>query len=285
MEKIDLGKRYYYEDLYQVCKNLKKQYPDFIQQEEIGRSHDGRGIVLMKAGRGQKNILLTAGVHGRETINPSVLLALLQIYCENNRDFLEEYTLYVVPLLNPDGYMVALRGFHGIKSERLRLTVKSKGIPWYLWKYNARGVDLNRNFPSQTWEKKNHGDIPASELETKALIGLFHEREYIGYLDYHSRGKTIYYYRKTMPKDYNKTQYQLACGLCRITDYMLAPKQEEIDTGDSGGNTVHYFSEVLKKPALTIETVDDYQTFPLEIQLQKETLREILDTPRVFENR
>ena len=34
--------------------------------------------------------------------------------------------------------------------------------------------------------------------------------------------------------------------------------------GDTGGNTVHYFSEKFNKPALTIETVDDNASFPLD---------------------
>lgn len=279
---MDLGRCYHYDDLVDAAIGLQKKYPSWIQCEALGVSCDNREIILVKVGRGEKNIIMTGGVHGRETVNPAVLMAMAEEYCMQYPEMLEEYSLYMVPLLNPDGYMIALRGFNVIQSERLRLGIKSRGIPYYLWKYNARAIDLNRNFPSETWVKKNFKDEAASESETRALIKLFDGIESIGYLDYHSRGKLIFYYRSAMPLEYNENQYRLASSLCMMTDYALVPRQEEIEPGDSGGNTVHYYSEKIKMPAFTVETVDELATFPLKLSYQKETFEEILKTPFVF---
>ena len=35
-----------------------------------------------------------------------------------------------------------------------------------MWKNNARGVDINRNFLSKSWKPKSIDDKPMSEVET-----------------------------------------------------------------------------------------------------------------------
>lgn len=284
MDQINLNHRYYYDELAKIARTLSKKYPFYVRYEVIGTSLDGRDIFMLQAGNGPRRVILTAGVHGRETVNPVVLLSMVQEYCECRTDRLEEYTLFVVPLLNPDGYMIALRGFNILKGDQLRIPAKSKGIPYILWKYNANAVDLNRNFPSKTWVKKGAEDEAGSEPETKTLIKLFKEAGSDGYIDYHSRGRSIYYYRNSMPDEYNAVQYKLAGWLCMMTNYMLVPRQDEIERGDSGGNTVHYYSEVIQKPTFTIETVEDAALFPLDYRYQAETFHEIADTPFIFQD-
>jgi g-D-glutamyl-meso-diaminopimelate peptidase len=136
-------------------------------------------------------------------------------------------------------------------------------------------MDINRNFPSKLWNPKFEGDHAASENETKALIFLFLDyNRSKGFLDFHSRGKQIYYYRNQMPDSYNNKQYEIACRLKKVTNYELVPPEEEIDPGDSGGNTVHYFAEHFRKPALTIETVEEDAQFPLDISFRFTTFEE-----------
>ena len=329
---VPLGQTYSYADIVKASIELAKRYPDIIKLYEIGKSHDNRSILMIDLGNGNEEIIITGGVHGRETINPVVLLRLIEdlailyekqenllvefktegglpkpIYTtfedfQKNetqfnafnlflsftgsdfivRDILNQYTFHIVPLLNPDGYEIALQGFEAIKDLELRRNAITTGIPHEEWKYNARGVDINRNFPSKTYVAKRLSDHPASELETKALIELFHTIPSIGFLDIHSRGKEIYYYRKEMPEEYNQKQEYLAQRLSNVTGYDLVPKDAEIGVGDSGGNTVHYYSEIFHKPAITIETVDDEATFPLDVSYQYETFNDLLLVPFEF---
>jgi g-D-glutamyl-meso-diaminopimelate peptidase len=248
----------------------------------IGISHDDRDILLLKVGVGDKNVILTAGVHGRESINPIVLMKMMEYYCEENFNHLKDYTFYVVPLLNPDGYMIAQRGFNVIRNEELRLAAKEKDISYREWKFNARGIDINRNFPSFSWRPKHANDFPGSENETKALMQLMDSIPSIGYIDYHSRGEEIYYYRDRMSKAYNQRQKEIADRLADDTGYTLVPPEEEISASDTGGNTVHYYSEQTKQPAFTIETVPDEATFPLSIVYQAQTFHEVLYTPLIM---
>jgi g-D-glutamyl-meso-diaminopimelate peptidase len=171
--------------------------------------------------------------------------------------------------------MISLYGFDAIRDQQLRELCLSMQIPHDEWKFNAVGVDINRNFPSKLWKPKFEGDSPASENETKALIRLFNEYKSKGFLDFHSRGKQIYYYRSQMSDSYNNKQYEIACRLKKVTNYVLMQPEEEVETTDSGGNTVHYYSEIFNKPALTIETVDEEAKFPLDIRYRQPTFEEL----------
>lgn len=277
-----LNQPYYYENLIEDAFLLQKTFPDYIETKVIGNSHDQRDIVMLKVGKGSRNLILTSGVHGRETINPIVLMKMIEFYCKQEYRLLEKHTFYVIPLVNPDGYTIALKGFSAIRNESLRKTAMSTKISHVEWKYNGRGVDINRNFPSTDWRVKGPTDSPGSENETKALIRIFKEIPSIGYIDYHSRGKAIYYYRRRMNNVYNEKQKIIGERLADDLGYLLVPKEEEIEAGDSGGNTVHFYSEHIKQPAITIETVEETEEFPLNYRLQESTFQEILFSPVIM---
>ncbi len=291
------------------AKALAEEYHKVIQYVTIGRSHDNRDIVMLKLGYGKKILLFSSGVHGRETINPIVTMKLAEFYAEYYtkyagqnehkqrqlieppsylteeygeqlfgrciHELLQTFTILLIPLLNPDGYMISLSGYDILRDSGLRQKAIARNIPHSIWKYNARGADINRNFPSRLWRPKGPGDYAASENETKALIAVFHQYRIRGYIDLHSRGRAIYYYRKRMPELYNERQLQAAKRLQEITKYELMPPAEEVEPGDTGGNTVHYFSEHFYKLALTIETVEDEADFPLENRYRASTFEEL----------
>ena len=300
---------YSYDKLKSDASELSKQYDSILQCVTIGRSHDNRDIILLKLGLGKKYMICCSGVHGRETINPIVLMRIVEYYADlyvNHKEtkqnlkhmllnssqhlgaeyekmllgaciyeLLQTFTILFIPLLNPDGYMISLNGFDSINNPELKSKCLAMKLPHQDWKANARGVDINRNFPSRLWKPKNLEDYAASENETQALISVFHHYRSKGFLDFHSRGKQIYYYRKEMINRYNERQLLIANRLIKHTNYELVPPDLEIDPGDSGGNTVHYFSEHFNKPALTIETVDEEASFPLDIAYREPTFHEL----------
>ncbi|TAH72843.1 MAG: hypothetical protein EWM47_03155 [Anaerolineaceae bacterium] len=307
---IDFSReKYSYEDFISDAEILTKQYNNIIQYVTIGESHDNRDIVMLRLGTGRKYILFCGGVHGRETINPIVLLKIVEFYANQYEDYgkakenfsrklrfpssnietqyehmifekcvyelLQTYTILMIPLLNPDGYMISLYGLKAIKNPTLQNKIKRMKYNFSEWKYNGRGIDINRNFPCRSWKPKGNRDYAASENETKALIQVFHQYRISCFLDFHSRGKSIYYYRNSMPKVYNDKQLYIAKRLKNITKYELMDSENEIDYGDSGGNTVHYFSEHFYKPALTIETVDENAIFPLDYKYRTSTFEDI----------
>lgn len=270
---------------------LSQRYHSFTEYRLLGMSHDDRKISMLRIGKGDQVLFCTAGIHGRERTNPVLLLQMAEEYCiayESNwklenfyevRNLLDQYAICIIPLVNPDGYEIASRGFGVIKNPIYRQMLRMKGIPHELWKENARGIDINRNFPCAAYRRKQLQDQPGSENETRALLRIMQEQRSVGYLDFHSRGKVIYYYRQSMSPRYNQRSYRLARHLQKVSSYRLGRKEEEMATPGSGGNSVQYYAECMKSPAITIETLDDNTSFPLPARFQKDVYEEIHALP------
>lgn len=112
----------------------------------IGASVEQRPITAYTFGNAVGGVLIFGGIHGDERASVYVAEQLVGAL----RSAPGEVGVTIVPCLNPDGYARDTRG-------------------------NARGVDLNRNFPAANWKaaaRDRHGAAPASEPETRAMLGL-----------------------------------------------------------------------------------------------------------------
>ena len=118
----------------------------------VGRSVQGSPIELVEFGQGERPRLMLAGVHGDEPKSVNVARRLC-VYLAEVAGSGEGWRVLVVPVVNPDGYAVRRRR-------------------------NARWVDLNRNLPTADWSPTPRrsrfygGPKPASEPETRAIVGL-----------------------------------------------------------------------------------------------------------------
>ncbi|QOV20662.1 hypothetical protein INP51_06935 [Blautia liquoris] len=287
---INLNQHFSYQDIVMYLQMLADQFPEFTIYRSIGISHDEREIPMMRIGFGMETLICTAGIHGKENINPPVFLKMIEDYCMayhahrliegiDVHTLLNQYSICFIPLLNPDGYEIAMYGFDAIHNQLLRRMCRRSKIHSKDWKYNAKGVDINRNFPSRSYIQQQLSEYPASEPETKALIGVFRDYETLAYLDFHSSGNVIYYYRQAMPYTYNIHCRHLASALTRISGFALGKKEEEFMSSLNGGNSVHFYSESTGRPAITVETVKDDASYPLSIAYQSDTYRQIHRMP------
>lgn len=285
-----LNKHFSYEEILQNMESLSETYSEFSICRMMGTSHDDRQIPMIRIGLGIDSLVLTAGIHGRESVNPVLLLKMAEEYCQayaddeeiagySVREALNKCSICIVPLVNPDGYEIALNGYERIRNPILRQLCKIRGIDSEHWKYNARGVDVNRNFPCKSYIQQQLGEYPASENETQALMRVFEEYETIGYIDFHSRGRIIYYYRHAMPFSYNQRNHKLARYMQKLSDYSIGKREEEYLSRLNGGTPVNYYSELLKKPAITVETVEEEAGYPLDPSYQEKTYAEIRALP------
>ena len=104
---------------------IKRDAPDLFKVGSVGASIEGRSINLVIAGEGAFRVLLWSQMHGDE---PTATAALFDVfeYLRRHREeplvqrILENLTLYVIPMLNPDG------------AERFQ-------------RRNAQGIDINRD--------------------------------------------------------------------------------------------------------------------------------------------
>lgn len=290
---IALNQRYSYQDIFASMQILSEKFPEFTICRIIGQSHDERQIPMMRVGLGMETLICTAGVHGRESINPVLLLRMMEEYCTAYKEYdridgievfplLNRYSICFVPLVNPDGYEIALHGYGIIQNPLLRRMCRRRNINYQDWKYNARGVDINRNFPCKSYIQQQLQEYPASEQETQTLMRLFQDYETLAYLDFHSRGNVIYYYRQAMPYTYNIHCRHLAKNLQKASGYALGKKEEEFMSSLNGGNSVHFYSETIGKPAITIETVEDDASFPLSTAYQNDAYQRVHTLPLIL---
>ena len=112
-------------ELQQHLQALASRYAGDIHLEEVGRSFRNRPIHLMKLGVGVKNILFWSQMHGDEPSATPALLDVASYLLANpdqpvSRSILENYTLLMIPMLNPDGAEVYER-------------------------VNGQGIDINRD--------------------------------------------------------------------------------------------------------------------------------------------
>lgn len=285
---INLEYTYGYGDILYNLIVLKNLYPKLIHIESAGVSHDNREIPLVKVGKGETGPIFIAGVHGRESINPIVLSAIIETYARRyyscGEHLLEQYALFFMPILNPDGYEIATKGYSSIKNPEFRENCEKKYGDNTFYKYNARGIDINRNFASASFSEHEYSGTANSENETKALINACKMHKYMGMIDFHSRGGAIFYYRSAMDREYNRRQYDIACRLSECSGYGLYLEQDENPDHQSGGNTVHFFSEEFGLPAFTMETVEEDAEFPLNVKYQQSVFDELKDIPLKFLN-
>lgn len=184
-----------------------------------GTSVEGRPLHVVRVPctgpRAEGRVLCVANLHGLEWVGNRVAVGLLRTVLAADApvwQLLERAELFVVPCANPDGYArVHRQGGHGSLQE-LRT--------------NARGVDLNRNFPppqgaalgslpgagsSRPGARTYRGTAPLSEPETCALAALLEEHAFVGSVSLHSYMGTL-----ITPRLPSRREYAAYDELCAV---------------------------------------------------------------------
>ncbi|MBL9076707.1 MAG: DUF2817 domain-containing protein [Planctomycetes bacterium] len=184
----------------------------------IGTSHRGRPIRMTRMGRGPRRVLWVGGIHGDEREGavataqlPRVLLAL--------PDALDRVTLTIVEDVNPDGTAQGTRG-------------------------NARGVDLNRNYPAPNFRPSRFfGARPLDQPEAQALHDLIlDERPHVVLVAHAWRGDHFI--------NFDGPAAALAATFASLSGYRVQPSDGIAATPGSLGSWV---GGTLGIPILTIE--------------------------------
>ncbi|CAG0886690.1 unnamed protein product [Darwinula stevensoni] len=182
-------------DIHGYLDQLAEDYPEMVTVMSIGSSFEGRDMKLIKVSTGtaSQKMWIDGGIHAREWIAPAVVTYILRELVENyeeNRDVVDLFDWYLLPLHNPDGYE------YSHTNERYWRKTRS------VTESSCRGVDPNRNWDFHWMESGASqnpcsdiyaGPIPFSESETSSVADFLLEenadRTFQGFLTVHSFGQ------------------------------------------------------------------------------------------------
>ncbi len=158
--------------------NIANQYPNICQLVQFGTSVQNRPLYFLKISdnvlqqENEPEVRLVSSIHGNEVVGYDILIRLILLltseYGSDLRitNIVNNTELLICPMLNPDGYVSATR-------------------------YNANGVDLNRNFPSPSGNQ--HPDGLTWQQETLAFINHALENSITLSANYHGGALVVNY--------------------------------------------------------------------------------------------
>lgn len=280
-------------DIKKEIQALAEEYPSLVQTEIIGYSAYGQPIYVLRLSNdihktpldqsyneNKSHSLFLAGLHAKEVIAP---VAFLEIIRDNLKHItagdeqlkmvFDNQVIHFIPLANPDGFQLAkFSDKHDLFGENFNRSFKA----------NARGVDLNRNFPDlyfntitnqwSTIKETAHKLSPdlenvpslsnfpgdSIESETQCIISYMDRFYFEYYIDIHSRGNYIYWdhwYLSESYRNHNKSFANVlskASKSTRYNGYTLEPVSP-YDEEHAYGYSTAYFANRFSNPALTLE--------------------------------
>ncbi len=259
--------------IYPPERDVRKFMKEYIKEKipscvlgEIGKSIMGEPIDLYRIGHGKINVLYVGAHHGSEYITSSLLYSFLlklqepgeSLYEIDKELYFNTFSLFIVPVLNPDGVDISLFGIDEASPLAPRQRKMAGSADISRWKANARGVDLNHNYPFGYMEYKKlelarnilpgptlySGECAESEPETSALLSLIRSVDFSLIVSLHAQGEEIYYFPSGSPR----AEY-IANSLAESLGYNIS---SPTGTACYGGLS-DYTGEVMNIPSFTLE--------------------------------
>ena len=168
-------------------------YPNLCTVENIGFTVEGREILFAEisanvgAEEEEPEVMYSSTMHGDETTGYILMLrlidSLLVSYGTDSRltYMLDNMEIWINPLANPDGTYAG-----------------GNNTVYGATRYNANGVDLNRNFPDP--EEGPHPDGRSWQPETIAMMDFFDQHSFVISANFHGGAEVVNYPWDTWPR-------------------------------------------------------------------------------------
>lgn len=265
---------------------IVRTYP-FCRSELLTRTAFGRPIRTLVIGTGPRKVIYTAAHHANEWITAPLLLKFAeelaaamesdgQIGGVSARTLAEGATIYMVPMVDPDGVDLVTGA---IESGSLEFEIAqglSDNYPTIPfpdgWKANLLGVDLNLQYPA-LWRRAREikfaqgytrpgprdfvGRGPLTQKESMALAGYTQFIDPALVLAFHTQGKVIYW-------QFNNIEVpgarELGEDFARLSGYTLSDVPEE----SAYAGYKDWFIQDFRRPGYTIEVGEGINPLPTE---------------------
>lgn len=181
---------------------FQTNHPDKCEIITLGTLPSNRKIMVAHinngSGDGKPKFLYTSTIHGDETTGWIMMLRLIDYLLENPTNaecanVLNNIDLYIAPNTNPDGT------YHGGNNNVNGAT-----------RYNANGVDMNRNYPDP--HSTPHPDGEQYQLETQWFMQFAQDHPFVMGANYHGGAEVMNYpWDNTYTLHADDDWYQLIC--------------------------------------------------------------------------
>jgi g-D-glutamyl-meso-diaminopimelate peptidase len=265
---------------------IVEAYP-FCRTEVITETAFSRPVRTLVIGNGPRKVVYSAAHHANEWITSLLLLKFAeefaraiqenrQILGQNAADIAAAATIYMIPMVNPDGVdlVVGATASGTVEYEiARRLSENYPSIPFPDgWKANLLGVDLNLQYPAgwlQAREIKFDqgftrpgprdyvGRAPLSQLESRALLGYTEFIDPALVLAFHTQGQLIFWTFRDIEVPGAE---ELGQEFARLSGYTLA----DVPFESSFAGYKDWFIQNYRRPGYTIEAGLGVNPLPIE---------------------
>ena len=266
-------------------ENLARTY-SFIRTELLATTAFGRPIWAMVIGTGERKVFYSAAHHANEWITATVLLKFAEDYAEaiqsggtiagqDARELSNFATIYMVPMVNPDGVDLVTGVLQPGQEQYERALALARDYPNIPfpdgWKANLQGVDLNLNYPagwliareikfSQGYTRPGPRDYvgrsPLSQIETQAMYDYTFRINPALVLAYHAQGQVIYYKYADIEIPGAR---ELADRFAQLSGYTV----EDVPYASSFAGYKDWFIQQFRRPGFTIEVGTGTNPLPI----------------------
>ncbi|HSG68377.1 MAG TPA: M14 family zinc carboxypeptidase [Bacteroidales bacterium] len=181
-----------YDAYVDMMYQYEADFPDLCEVISIGYTYEERELLVMRITdnvgqqEGEPEFLYSSSIHGDETTGYVLMLRLIDYllteYDNNPRitSMVDGMDIYICPLANPDGsYNAGNSNIYGAT------------------RYNAHGVDLNRNYPDP--EDGPHPDGNPWQIETINFMNFAEEHSFVSGANIHGGAEVLNYPWDTWP--------------------------------------------------------------------------------------
>ena len=174
-----------YNEYLSIMQGFRDNYPKLCELVNIGKTTEGRDLLFIHFKPSDSlvskpQVMYTATMHGDEALPYVLMLELIDDLLKNYPHdpkvgrLLDSLDIWINPLANPDGTYAS--GNASVSDAH---------------RFNANGVDLNRNFPDP--DQGNHPDENAWQPETKAFMDFSANHHFVLSVNMHTGSEVANY--------------------------------------------------------------------------------------------